>query len=606
MTNTTPPVAPTVTITSPAETSSTAAQTITGTVTTDAVVAGQTVTLTDNGTVLGTGTVQSNGTFSINVTLPNGGANSIVASVTDSLGLTGSSAALVDTLPVAPTITGTRAGQTTTSRAPINPFTGVTIGDGNWAALDTLTITLSGAGGTLSGTGLSGSGTTYTLTGNAATITSELDALVFTPVAGTPNTNATTSFKLSDGSSGYGVTPSYVTTPTAVASFNSTATNGADPLAGLITDAAGDLFGTTQSGGANNDGVVFEVVRNGTSYNSTPVAIASFNGTIGTTPTGNLIMDSAGNLFGTTQYGGANNVGTIFEIAKTGASYSSTPTTLVSFNSSNGSNPLGDLIMDAAGNLFGTTLTDSTNGGTVFEIVKSGGSYSSAPTTIATFNGSNGRYPRNGLIMDAAGNLFGMTSSGGASNNGVVFEIAKSGSGYNNTPTVLASFSDPGGDQPYGTLTLDAQGDLFGTTYYGGTNSKGQVFELAKSGGTYSNKPTVLMSFNGTNGQYPMAAPVMDGAGDLFGTTWGGGAYGYGTVYEIAMTSHGYSSTPTVLMNFNNSGAYGNRPEGNLYLDAAGDLLGRRGPAALLTQAPCSKLRLSLHRHRSPSTPPRP
>src|SRR5204862_6357978 len=142
-------------------------------------VVGQTVTLRDNGTVLGTATVQSDGTFSANVTLPNQGANAIVATVTDSYGNTGSSTAVVDTLgSVAPTISGTRAGQTTSSQNPIDPFTGVTIGDLNVGAIDTLTITLSGAGGTLSGAGLSGSGSTYTLSGTAPAITAALDALV--------------------------------------------------------------------------------------------------------------------------------------------------------------------------------------------------------------------------------------------------------------------------------------------------------------------------------------------------------------------------------------------------------------------------------------------
>ena len=289
-------VAPTVTITSAAEASKVAAQTITGTVASGgtAAVVGQTVTLTDNGTTLGTATVQADGSFSANVTLPNQGTNSIVATVTDSYGNTGSSAAVVDTLDtVAPTIAGTRAGQTTSSQAPVDPFSGVTIGDLNVGATDTLTITLSGTGGTLSATGLSGSGSTYTLSGAASAITSELDALVFTPTAGAPNTGGSTSFQLSDDSSAY-TTLGYISTPTVLTSLSNTIGTGA--AGSLIMDAAGDLFGTTQAGGAHGDGTVFELVKSGSTYSTTPTVLTSFSGTNGNDPIAGLVTDAAGNL----------------------------------------------------------------------------------------------------------------------------------------------------------------------------------------------------------------------------------------------------------------------------------------------------------------------
>jgi uncharacterized repeat protein (TIGR03803 family) len=105
-----------------------------------------------------------------------------------------------------------------------------------------------------------------------------------------------------------------------------------NPSAGLIADAAGDLFGTTQGGGANLDGTVFEIAKTGSGYANAPATLASFNGTNGGSPDSGLIADAAGDLFGTTQYGGANLVGNVFEIAKTGGSYATTPTTLFSFN----------------------------------------------------------------------------------------------------------------------------------------------------------------------------------------------------------------------------------------------------------------------------------
>ena len=144
------------------------------------------------------------------------------------------------------------AGQSTVADASIDPFSGVVITDPNFGAIDTLTITLTGAGGTLmDGVGFAGltslSGV-YTLTGSAATITSELDALIFKPTAGGPNTSSSTGFTLSVASSGYGTTT--YSTPTTLFSFSGASAIGANPVSGLITDAAGDLFGTTENGGS--------------------------------------------------------------------------------------------------------------------------------------------------------------------------------------------------------------------------------------------------------------------------------------------------------------------------------------------------------------------
>ena len=168
---------------------------------------------------------------------------------------------------------------------------------------------------------------------------------------------------------------------------------------------------------------MFEIANTGSSYSSAPITIATFDNTNGANPRESLISDTAGNLFGTTSAGGANNKGTVFEIEKTGSSYSSAPITLATFDGTNGSIPSG-LIIDAAGNLFGTADQGGANGvGTVFEIAKTGSSYSSAPITIATFDNTNGAYPFAGLISDTAGNLFGTTIGGGANSAGTVFEI---------------------------------------------------------------------------------------------------------------------------------------------------------------------------------------
>jgi uncharacterized repeat protein (TIGR03803 family) len=165
--------------------------------------------------------------------------------------------------------------------------------------------------------------------------------------------------------------------------------------------------------------------------------LVNFNGTNGYYPTG-LFADAHGDLFGTTIGGGTNGYGTVFEITKTGHGYASSPTTLVDFNGTNGSQPTGSLIADAHGDLFGTTFAGGPNGyGTVFEIVNTAHGYASTPTTLVSFNGANGAGPAAGLIANAHGDLFGTTSGSVPSGDGTVFEIA--GSGFDTHKTLSCS-----------------------------------------------------------------------------------------------------------------------------------------------------------------------
>ncbi len=222
--------------------------------------------------------------------------------------------------------------------------------------------------------------------------------------------------------------------------------------------------------------------------------LVSFNGTNGSYLSG-VIADAKGDLFGTTDFGGADGYGTVFEIANTGTVshpvYASAPTTLVSFNGTNGNDPVGGLIADAKGDLFGTTVFGGADGyGTVFEIANTGAVshpvYASAPTTLVSFNGTNGAYPESGLIADAKGDLFGTTAGGGAGRAGTVFEIANTGTVshpvYASAPTTLVSFNGTNGNDLVGGLIADAKGDLFGTTLFGGADGDGTVFEIVNSG----------------------------------------------------------------------------------------------------------------------------
>jgi uncharacterized repeat protein (TIGR03803 family) len=271
-------------------------------------------------------------------------------------------------------------------------------------------------------------------------------------------------------------------------SFNGA--DGANSVAGLIADSKGNLFGTTLSGGPQNSGTVFEVAKTDHGYASTPTVLVSFcslpNCTDGAQPQAGLIFDVKGNLFGTTSLGGANGNGTVFEIAKTDHGYASTPTVLVSFcslpNCTDGRLPEAPVIADAKGNLFGTTLFGGANDqGTVFEIAKTNHGYANTPTVLVSFcslpNCADGENPNAGLIFDAKGNLFGTTANGGPNNQGAnqggtVFEVAKTDHGYASTPTVLVSFcSLPNcvdGRLPLAPLIFDAKGNLFGTTTGGG------------------------------------------------------------------------------------------------------------------------------------------
>ncbi len=367
-------------------------------------------------------------------------------------------------------------------------------------------------------------------------------------------------------------------TLTTLASF--AGTDGVEPVAGLVLDAAGDLFGTTQAGGANAAGTVFEIVRTASGYAGTPTVLHSFGSFAGDglQPVAGLVLDAAGDLFGTTQYGGANDAGTVFEIAKTASGYAGTPTILYSFQRADGLTPAAGLVLDAAGDLFGTTQAGGSGGGTVFEIAKTASGYAGTPTILYSFQRADGLQPVAGLVLDAAGDLFGTTSAGGANDQGTVFEIAKTASGYAGTPTVLHSFGSFAGDgsTPVAGLVLDAAGDLFGTTQAGGANNEGTVFEIVKTASGYAGTPTILHSFGSFagDGVAPVAGLVLDAAGDLFGTTQAGGANTSvgGTVFEIAKTASGYAGTPTILYSFQL--ANGVVPVAGLIADAAGDLFG--------------------------------
>ena len=257
---------------------------------------------------------------------------------------------------------------------------------------------------------------------------------------------------------------------------------------------------------------MFEIVKTKGGYAAAPTTLVSFTSIPGgSIPFGALLADAAGNLFGTTSQGGRDNDGTVFEISKTKHGYASTPTTLVSFKGADGANPFGSLIADAKGDLIGTTaaVTSRDPPARCSRSQKTRGGYASAPTVLASFTGPMGSNPSGNLIADAAGDLFGTTETG-AYGYGTVFEIVKTNSGYA-APTSLVYFTAKDGDQPAG-LTIDASGNLFGVAHFGGPDNDGNVFEIAKVNGGYAGV-TKIVNFTGLNGTDPNASLIADAAG---------------------------------------------------------------------------------------------
>ena len=317
--------------------------------------------------------------------------------------------------------------------------------------------------------------------------------------------------------------------------------DGGNPVGGMIRDSSGNLYGTTRSGGGSNVGTVFELVPNGSGGYTESVLHAFTGSSDGADPVGRLLMDSGGNLYGTTEFGGSNNTGTVFKLAPSGGGY--TESILYSFaGGSDGANPVTGLTMGNTGNLYGTTAYGGSSGsinsyGSVFELASNGSGGYTESVLYRFTGGSDGANPFGGLIMDGAGNLYGTTEYGGGSqNDGDVFKLAPNGSG-GYTESVLYSFSGGSdGANSLATLILDTAGNLYGTTQFGGgSNNSGTVFMLSPNGsGGYAE--SVLYSFTGgSDGLLPTAGLIMDNTGDIYGTAAynGSGGLGYGTVFEI-------------------------------------------------------------------------
>ncbi len=341
------------------------------------------------------------------------------------------------------------------------------------------------------------------------------------------------------------------------------ASNGFNPVAGLVQGRNGNFYGVAEYGGTNGFGTVFEVTTNGTL-----TTLVSFAETNGAEPVGGLGQASDGSFYGTTESGGTNGggeyYGTIFRVTTNGHL-----TSLVSFDDTDGSRPEASLFLANDGNLYGTTDQGGAefygqSYGTIFRVSTAG-----VFSNLLSFDLGDGAFPEGGIVQGSDGNFYGVTTSGGNGtyNNpefgyGVFFKMTTNGA-----ITLLASFNDTNGSDPMGTLVEGRDGSFYGTTSAGGNigflgATYGTVFRVTTNGAI-----TPFLIFNGTNGSTPMAGLIQATDGNFYGTTSAGGAYNLGTVFRVT-TNGGFSTL------FSFDGTNGTSPECALAEGTDGNLYG--------------------------------
>jgi uncharacterized repeat protein (TIGR03803 family) len=352
--------------------------------------------------------------------------------------------------------------------------------------------------------------------------------------------------------------PALAQTETVLYSFCSLAScaDGSVPESQLTKDAAGNLYGTTYTGGAHNSGTVFKLDTRGVLtvlYSFGSISMDGFQ------PMGELVRDARGNLYGTTVGGGAFLSGTVFEVSPQG-----NETIVHSFGdrSGDGLAPEGGLTIDASGTLYGTTPNGGKGfgAGTVFEVSPQG-AYSILHHFVGSGDGLRAVAP---VTVDQSGNLYGTTELGGTHREGTVFKMSSGGK-----DSILLSFSaDAGaienGVFPQGGVVKDAQGNIYGTTYNGGAFHYGALFKLSPSG-----TETVLHSFGGSgDGLHTQSGLVIDAQGNLYGTCFQGGTFGAGVLFKVTP-----DGTETILHNFS-GGPDGAYPHATMIRDLQGNLYG--------------------------------
>jgi uncharacterized repeat protein (TIGR03803 family) len=297
----------------------------------------------------------------------------------------------------------------------------------------------------------------------------------------------------------------------------------------LALDARGDVFGTTNLSGTSSLGEVYEVSRSG-SGRTQSIIYSFLSGSDGEFPEFGLVQDAAGNLYGSTQSGGVNNSGTIFELTPNGDG-TWTESVIHTFGTGqDGGSPYGRLSVDKSGNVYGTTGGGGLYGaGEVFKLTPSGASWTE--TILYNFTLDFGSYPQpDGVAIDGSGNLYGATIQGGEYGVGTVYKLTPTAGYWNRT--VLRTFTGGGdGAYPYGGLTIGPTGILYGTASSGGLYGLGTVYKLVQGTNGRWNE-TLLHTFRGSEGSGPFAGVLLDQLGNLYGIA-SGGTYGFGVAFQI-------------------------------------------------------------------------
>lgn len=338
--------------------------------------------------------------------------------------------------------------------------------------------------------------------------------------------------------------------------------DGEYPLNTLLIDRSGNLYGSTAGGGSacgdSGNGVLFRLKRSGGGWIETPLHTFTGGTGDGSYPYnyGGLTFGPDGAIYGTTYEGGASNDGTVFSLRPPATACHSalcpwSETLLYSFSPPSG-NPYSGVVVDSAGNLFGTSEY-----AIVYQFTPSGGSWSEISTQSTQIFAN--------VTLGPDGNLYGVNYQGGFGY-GTVFQLVPSGSGW--TTNVLHSFIGADGANPVGGLVFDSAGNLYGSTTDFGPHDGGTVFELSLQSGLWVFKTIYAFS----EGQGPYSALTLDSAGDLYGTTYGGGKSGNGIVFKLRPSGSGWIFTDLYDFFVNND--EGIAPVGGVTMDSSGNLYG--------------------------------
>jgi len=345
--------------------------------------------------------------------------------------------------------------------------------------------------------------------------------------------------------------------------------DGAYPYAGLVADSSGNLYGTTNGGGAAGLGTVFKLTPSGSTYTETVLHEFAGGTGDGELPYGNLVLGKKGVLYGTTYGGGEHGAGCVFALTPSGETYAESVVYSFAGSPNDGGNPYAGLVEGASGTLYGTTLYGGSSGaGTVYELVPSGKGFTES-VVYAFAGGSDGANPYAGVSLTKTGALYGTTTYGGTAGDGTVYSLTKSGTTY--AHDVLHSFAGGSdGANPYGA-PVSSSGAFLGTTQNGGSASDGTIYEVVVTKGKATE--TVAHSFLGgsADGAQPEASLLVGKKGAVYGTTDSGGANSAGTVFELTKTKKTYAES--LLTSFPGYPGSAN-PKSTLIASAAGTLYG--------------------------------